>query len=273
MQDTASPRRFGLSGTALKYLAAALMVFDHLHQFFTAQGAPLWFNMLGRPVLPVFLFMAAEGFHYTRSRKRYMLQLLIGFLAMNLLNLALTTVLPLSNLPDETAPALMNNVFGTLLMTAFCCFAITHIQEGVRRQKVRLFAAGVLLLLAPVAATAAVLVLLTNATNEAAFLLASFVPNLLTVEGGWAMVLMGVLFFLLRRVRWAQMLVIAAFALLSFLSGQGGNIQWMMVFAIPLLLLYNGQRGRGGRFDKYFFYLFYPAHIYLLYGIAWFLQR
>jgi hypothetical protein len=273
MQATASPRRFGFSGTALKYLAAALMVFDHLHQFFTAQGAPLWFNMLGRPVLPIFLFMAAEGFHYTRSRKRYMLQLLIGFLAMNLLNLALTTALPLNNLPDETAPALMNNVFGTLLTTAFCCLAVTFITEGVRRKQGRRVAAGVALLLLPFAVTAAVLLVLTGADSPLAYLLVSFVPNLLTVEGGWAMVLMGVLFYLLRRVRWAQMLVIAVFALLSFLSGQGGNIQWMMVFAIPLLLLYNGRRGRGGRFDKYFFYLFYPAHIYLLYCIAWFLQR
>ena len=34
-----------------------------------------------------------------------------------------------------------------------------------------------------------------------------------------------------------------------------------MVFALPLLLLYNGKRGRG---FKYFFYLYYPAHILLI---------
>jgi hypothetical protein len=42
-----------------------------------------------------------------------------------------------------------------------------------------------------------------------------------------------------------------------------------MVFAALPILLYNGLRGRG---DKYFFYAFYPGHIYLLYLIAWFLQ-
>ena len=44
---------------------------------------------------------------------------------------------------------------------------------------------------------------------------------------------------------------------------------WMGGFlAAPLLLCYNGQRGRGYR---HFFYAFYPAHIYLLYALSWLL--
>jgi hypothetical protein len=39
--------------------------------------------------------------------------------------------------------------------------------------------------------------------------------------------------------------------------------QWMMVFALPMLLLYNGQRGSGKL--KYFFYAVYPAHLWIIF--------
>ncbi len=42
------------------------------------------------------------------------------------------------------------------------------------------------------------------------------------------------------------------------------DFQWMMIAALPLLLSCNGSCGR---YKKYFYYIFYPAHVYLL----WFL--
>ena len=40
------------------------------------------------------------------------------------------------------------------------------------------------------------------------------------------------------------------------------NFQCFMILALPLLLLYNGKRGKA---HKAFFYIYYPAHIYALY--------
>ena len=44
----------------------------------------------------------------------------------------------------------------------------------------------------------------------------------------------------------------------------------MMVLALPLMLRFNGQRGHGW---KWFFYAFYPAHIYIFYALSWILYR
>ena len=41
-----------------------------------------------------------------------------------------------------------------------------------------------------------------------------------------------------------------------------GGIQWYALAALPLLLLYSGKRGKQNM--KYFFYIFYPAHLVLL---------
>jgi hypothetical protein len=85
------------------------------------------------------------------------------------------------------------------------------------------------------------------------------------------MVFMGVAFYLLRKYRLAQAaLVLAAGALTWYFAKN--SVQWLMVFAIIPIILYNGKRGKVQKAGKYFFYVYYPAHIYLLYCAAWFLS-
>lgn len=40
-----------------------------------------------------------------------------------------------------------------------------------------------------------------------------------------------------------------------------GSCQWMMIGALPFMLMYNHQKGRK---CKYIFYVFYPLHIFML---------
>lgn len=44
-----------------------------------------------------------------------------------------------------------------------------------------------------------------------------------------------------------------------------GDDQWLMIFSLPIMLLYNGEKGKSW---KYFFYIFYPLHIVLLFCIS-----
>nr|WP_276309895.1 TraX family protein [Pueribacillus theae] len=43
------------------------------------------------------------------------------------------------------------------------------------------------------------------------------------------------------------------------------DYQWMMIAALPFMLIYNRKKGIG---LKYFFYIFYPLHIAILYIIG-----
>ncbi len=82
------------------------------------------------------------------------------------------------------------------------------------------------------------------------------------VDYGFLGVLLPVLASLFQN-RWARL---SAFALgLVLLCLNGSTVQWFSLFALPLLLLYNGKRGRYKM--KYFFYVFYPLHLALLWGI------
>jgi hypothetical protein len=228
---------------------------------FGAQGAPYWFHLLGRPVLPIFLFMCAEGFCHTRSRGKYLLRLFIGFTFMNAVNKALTVAMFNENV------MLINNVFGTMLLSAAYFAFIETLREGIRERQAKKIASGVLLLLLPVAYSLAFLAILGKMMTPQLISALFFIPNFLTVEGGVPAVVLGVLFYLCRRKRLAQTLTLSAFSLLSLIiDSDQDNAQWLMIFALIPILLYNGKRGKG---NKYFFYIFYPAHIYLFYIIAW----
>lgn len=120
-----------------------------------------------------------------------------------------------------------------------------------------------------------------------AFVITSPVPMWTSItDGGWSYLVGGVLLYLLRNHRKAQ---VAVWALYSFLwdfvlvylqlRGQPGfelsqmfttYYEWFGVAAAVLMLAYNGTRGSG---HKQLFYWFYPAHVYLLYGVSCLVYR
>jgi hypothetical protein len=252
-----------LSGTAIKIIGIVLMTMDHLHQMFITQGAPLWLSWFGRPVSVLFIFLCAEGFYYTRRRKQYLLQLLVGSFFMSSMNRFLSSIMPMEEI------ALINNIFSTLFMAAFYMWMIEILREGYREKRVGAIILSIGGMILPFIVGLAMLLSLSNSNQMAAMILL-FIPNLISVEGGFVLVIMGILFYLLRKYRLVQIGVLLVISAFSWYSSRGsGNFQWLMAAAAVPLLLYNGQRGRG---SKYFFYIFYPAHIYLFYVIAWFLR-
>ena len=90
-----------------------------------------------------------------------------------------------------------------------------------------------------------------------------YLPNILTVEGGYLFVLLGLLFYIFRKSRVLQILVLVAMSTYIFIVGD--RIQSIMIFAAVPIALYNGERGKG---IKNFFYIYYPLHIGILYVIS-----
>jgi len=255
-----------LDATSIKIIAVILMVFDHIHQMYAWSGAPLWLTILGRPVFPMFLFISAESFHYTSSRKKYLKRLLFASWAMTIITTALSMLVPNPNI------VLMNNAFSTFFVTGLYMQFWDWFADGVKQRNAASIVKSILCCFIPILCAAPMLLVGSLSANEeiptavirALAMLAMFIPSVLTVEGGFLLVVLGTLFYIFREKRVLQIAVLLLMSAAVYLLNNGG-IQWLMCAAAIPMLLYNSQRGHG---MKNFFYVFYPAHICLLYLMA-----
>lgn len=252
----------GITGYQLKIIGIICMVFDHVHQMFYTHGVPIWFNMIGRIVAPIFLFMSVEGYTHTRNVKKYLIRLLFGFYLMAIGNIVIQQIFPIDNV------TLMNNIFGTIFLGVFYLYIGDTIKKSIAEgNKLRIFCYTILgiipIILGPIEFSA------INHGNILLFYIANFIfPNLMTTEGSFLFVILTIALYLTRKNKYLQLSMIAILSAIVFIQNGFGGIQWMMVFSIIPISLYNGEKGRSMRS---FFYWFYPIHIYLLYILAYFI--
>lgn len=121
------------------------------------------------------------------------------------------------------------NIFFTLLAGVICCAAMKH----------------------------------GKAVSAAAVALAVIIAEWLCFDYGGAGVLLIIAFYLLDK-KYAAL--IGAVISLSFVANGDALFELFMIAAAPLINLYNGKRGgmSAPYFRKWFFYLYYPAHLLII---------
>lgn len=205
----------GLNTFTLKIIAIISMLIDHIGHIFFPEV--MIFRIIGRIAFPIFAYVLAEGFHYTKDVKKYLLRLgLFALLSEIPYDLAIMgSVLEFSH----------QNVFFTLFFGVLMLYVMSRIKNVIMQYAVVLVA----------------------------ILLCQFLHTDYSNIG----VLLVFIFYVFRQ-RKAEKLLIAG---LIFL-GLTGGIQLYALLALPLIALYNGEQGPK---MKAFFYLFYPAHLLILY--------
>lgn len=223
-----------LNNNQLKLLAMVFMLCDHVGKALLPQWLPL--QILGRLAMPIFAYMIAEGCRYTRSRQRYFLQLFALALGCQLVYFFA-----------------MGSVYQSILVTFSLSLMLIFSMDRFWEKKD--FFSGVVLF------AAAATVLLT------CLALPQWLPNTdFQIDYGLFGVLLPVAVYFAPKK--PAKLVACALALVGIALTFGG-LQWFSLLALPLLALYNGQRGKWKL--KYLFYIFYPAHLALIYLIGLFL--
>lgn len=236
-----------MSGFLLKWIAAITMLIDHAGlMLFPGEG---WMRIIGRIAYPLFAWCIAEGFRYTRNRLRYFLQIF-------LLGVGCQIVYTIAE---------RDLYFGILLTFSFSILLMALYRETKAALTGQSTAFGNLLIrrgISPALRSGLMSVGLLLST-----VLCAVICLCIRVDYGFCGILVP-LFAYLPEGKWAQKISFGGgLLLLSLVQWQMGDTRqiWCLAAMIPLLL-YNGKPGKYRM--KWFFYIFYPAHMAALYLLS-----
>ncbi len=236
-----------ISGSTLKILAMIFMVIDHLGQVVLKDGiilnAPYSMftdgqfdilmsavnicHILGRIAFPIFCFLLVEGFFHTHNLKKYILNLVIfALISEPIYDLAGTGTL--FSLEQQ-------NVLFTLLLGLIILTIIKKFNKNV------------------------IISFLTIAIG--AYI--SYISNLDGWYYGIALISVFYLFHDMPVLKYTASILVMYICGLNF-TIRGLIDPYFLTAATSLLFIsiYNGERGMK---IKYFFYIFYPGHLFIFY--------
>jgi hypothetical protein len=215
--------------------------------------------------------MTVEGYYHTRNKKKYMIRLYIAQLIMSIGNDLLDKFFPR---PDNVI--IMSSMFKTLFLIVVYLSIVDFLRGAFKDKNISRVLLGIGFLAIPILLGFVITISISNLPFLFIRLFMLLIPIPLLVEGGIVFIAIGIVLYLFRDNKTKQVIsFIIMCIVIMLLSGNLSiqsllytNFQWMMIFAAPLMYLYNGEKGRG---MKYLFYIFYPAHIYLFHMISYYM--
>ena len=220
--------RRGFTGNELKVIAMITMTIDHIGMVLFPHLRLL--RIIGRLAMPIYAYMIAEGCRHTRSLGRY-------FCRIAAMAVLCQVVYYLAD----------RSLYQCILVTFSLSILVICAVENVQKKK------------SPASAVLAVV------TLGIALFVCELLPKLLPgtdfyVDYGFVGVMLPALvYFSQEKTKYLA----AGLFLLGFVYR---GVQWWALAAVPLLGMYNGQRGKGSLGPV--FYWYYPLHLAVIYGIG-----
>ena len=233
-----------LSIDELKYIAIIAMLIDHVGNAFINDSSQLYhiMSLVGRITGPIMFFAAVEGYHHTKSLKKYIIRLLV---------FALVSYLPFMYVFRDNFNALRLNVIFTILIGVLAI----HVRRKIKNIFLKTFIILVLIIMSLPAdyGSSCIVTMLVldyfygNKKNQIVgyTLIAAIEFGVLELITSpfWNLIYMGNFDF----------------------SNIAGNYE-SFGFLIPIFLFYtyNGKHRNNSKFSKWVFYIFYPLHLSII---------
>ena len=221
----------GLTNNQLKLIGLLSMTCDHVGKGLLPQYPVL--QIIGRLAFPIFAFMIAEGCLYTKDKKKYMV-----------------SMISMAALCQIVYFVAMGSLYQCVLVTFSLSILLIFLTKKAMDTK------GIL--------SKVILVVFYLGTFFICVLLPHMLPQTdFQIDYGMLGVLLPIVVYLSpnRICR-----IIFTTAILGLLGSVLQGFQWYALLAVPLLAVYNGNRGKLNL--KKLFYIYYPVHLAAIYFLG-----
>ncbi len=219
--DKNNMKKIKLDRFQMKLFMALLMVLDHI-AFFIPESLVLIFHVATRVVGVWFAYIAVEGFIYTSNLKKYIFRLFSSAAFMFVGNHLLTLLF------KDRGIVVQNNIFLTLAIGVLMLTALTKIKSKM----VGYPCIAVLLVAGVLIAEGGMTIL--------PFMLITYLTYGKNKYRNIGYLCLSVILFLMSFVNYEDL--ITTIEMLAF------NSDFMFIFVIPFLYMYNGKRGNNSKF-------------------------
>lgn len=244
----------------LQLIAIIAMTIDHLAWLlfpgYPKETFPLIMHIIGRLAFPIMAYFIAEGYQYTRNRKKYLFRIFIFALISHVPYMMQSTAFKeygaLSLIPFATGEGVARFLNQTSVLWAYFIGLVMLIVND--SEKINKFVKVLLIVILAILAfpsdwsCIASLVILSIATNRNK-------P--------------------IRQILWSMFYVVLYGVIYAITSDLVyGLIQLGVIFALIPLFFYNGKKSENqslNKFMKWFFYIYYPLHLLIIGLIGLFL--
>ncbi|MDE6723079.1 MAG: conjugal transfer protein TraX [Eubacterium sp.] len=226
----------GLNGTELKLIAIVAMTIDHLTWTLAPGYSTVWWvialHLIGRLTAPIMWFFIAEGYHYTRNKKQYALRL---FVLAIVSHFAYNFCFGIQFVPLKDSIFNQTSVAWSLL-GGLIVLCINDSKKLKNWHKIILI----------------VLICVVTFCSDWSCIAVMAIFGIGTNRGNFKKQMISIMI-------WTTFYAIVYFL---FIDKLYGILQLGVCLSIPVLKMYNGERGKFKRMGK-LFYIYYPLHLFI----------
>lgn len=228
--------KFKLNTCVLKIIACLFMLADHVAMILIPESNPAWLilRMIGRLSAPIFFYTLSEGLRRTSNRQKYLGRLLVSAAVMAAGNglLALLGGSRINNPPTMLQP----NIFLIMFLIGFGVECLDRTKNANLLKTIVL----------------------------SFFSIVAF-SGVLYLPGYQWLAISSFLSFYIFKKKWLRDLAYIISSIVICLLTQ----QYVQIFMVlSILFITNSSDEKPKHSLKLFFYLFYPLHLWLLYGLS-----